>query len=1016
MRITNKDGITFEISKEDHTVTIIKSPTAKAALLIPRTLSHQSQEYIITSIKDRSFKNNKTIRNIEFSTDSLLYSICNEAFSHSSLESIKIPAKLTEIGYSTFSWCSKLKTIEIPTNSSLCEIDKEAFSHSSIETFSMPSKVTEIKEFTFSHCDNLKTIEITENSSLHTIGKFAFSCSSLEDIFIPQNVERLEEGWCADVNNLNHFSVSLKNELFSNYEDKFIVGKTDKNKKEYEEIIFSIRNIEEATIPANIRTINSYSFSCCNNLRTMNFPSNSSLCRICKEAFSFSSIERIKIPSKTTIIEDGAFSYCKSLKTVEITDDSSLSSIDKETFSSSSIESLFIPPKVTTIKEGAFSYCENLKTIKITENSSLRMISKFAFSHSSLEDIFIPQNVERLEEGWCADVNNLNHFSVSLKNELFSNYEDKFIVGKTDKNKKEYEEIIFSIRNIEEATIPANIRTINSYSFSCCNNLRTMNFPSNSSLCRIEDFAFSSSSLEFISIPSQVKEIGENAFSNCYNLETVSFTDDSLLHMINKDVFAHSSVEYITISSKVTKIAEHAFLECKRLKAIYFAVNSSLNYIHKEAFSGCSIETLSFPSSLMKILAEVIKYKKITNIEIIDEEVHINSSFKMSCITSISCPKAQQVIIDKGCGKFSLLIQRDCKIIADESTIKEHEIKLIIPRKEIKIEIMNDETIERLIQNNEPISETPTSTIYKIKLNNENGNKKGSKNVKKGKKTKKTKDAKKVKNSTKEVRALKVFNIQMLTKDEDNNETDNSNYYQIDTEKMEKLVSKLDILNKIDHQNIIKTFGFFFGDENHQPCVLEEYFKSNLENSIKQLKEVDLVAIIYEISSAMKEVHRKRIMHCNLKPANILLDMRNHVKICDFNIFKMNDSQEQPQMNASKSSLLFAAPEIENNEHYDEKADVYSFGLLVVFILSRGELPDDSSLEKKATIPKSLNKISHLLIERCLSSSPRDRPSFFQIVDFIIKSQFKLIDGIENELETLRKFLGFTKDEFLPTS
>ena len=66
-------------------------------------------------------------------------------------------------------------------------------------------------------------------------------------------------------------------------------------------------------------------------------------------------------------------------------------------------------------------------------------------------------------------------------------------------------------------------------------------------------------------------------------------------------------------------------------------------------------------------------------------------------------------------------------------------------------------------------------------------------------------------------------------------------------------------------------------------------------------------------------------------------------------------------------------------------------------------------------IPKGINKVSHSLIEKCLAASTNDRPSFSQIYEYIIKNEFKIIDGIESEVEFHRKFLGFTKDEFIIT-
>ena len=67
---------------------------------------------------------------------------------------------------------------------------------------------------------------------------------------------------------------------------------------------------------------------------------------------------------------------------------------------------------------------------------------------------------------------------------------------------------------------------------------------------------------------------------------------------------------------------------------------------------------------------------------------------------------------------------------------------------------------------------------------------------------------------------------------------------------------------------------------------------------------------------------------------------------------------------------------------------------------------DEVISDKKLVIPKEINKISNFLIEKCLSYLPRERPSFIQIVDIILNNQFKLIDGIENDIPTIQKHLS----------
>lgn len=66
---------------------------------------------------------------------------------------------------------------------------------------------------------------------------------------------------------------------------------------------------------------------------------------------------------------------------------------------------------------------------------------------------------------------------------------------------------------------------------------------------------------------------------------------------------------------------------------------------------------------------------------------------------------------------------------------------------------------------------------------------------------------------------------------------------------------------------------------------------------------------------------------------------------------------EEQSLTHGIGTQKYMAPEIINEEPYDEKVDVYSFGVLVYFIISGGELPNikirDVCLGKSADIPSS---------------------------------------------------------------
>ena len=132
--------------------------------LISRSITHESQEYIVTKISDKAYENADTIVNIRFAPDSDLKIIGEYSFSYTGIESITFPPHLTEIGSHAFFYCSKLKRVEIPDNSELIKIGSCAFYSTKIETISIPAKTSQIEKDFICYTPNLNTISVSENN------------------------------------------------------------------------------------------------------------------------------------------------------------------------------------------------------------------------------------------------------------------------------------------------------------------------------------------------------------------------------------------------------------------------------------------------------------------------------------------------------------------------------------------------------------------------------------------------------------------------------------------------------------------------------------------------------------------------------------------------------------------------------------------------------------------------------------------------------------------------------------
>ena len=189
---------------------------------------------------------------------------------------------------------------------------------------------------------------------------------------------------------------------------------------------------------------------------------------------------------------------------------------------------------------------------------------------------------------------------------------------------------------------------------------------------------------------------------------------------------------------------------------------------------------------------------------------------------------------------------------------------------------------------------------------------------------------------------------------------------------------------KLNHPNVVSMYDVGFDQGFHyiimeyvSGCTLKEY----IQHHGAQVTVQEAVKITVAIAEGLEHAHMMGIVHCDVKPHNILITDSGRVKVTDFGIARaINSATTMMYTNSVMGSAHYISPEQASGKSINVSTDIYSLGVVLYELLTgevpfRGETPVSVALQhvkdpvvapriKNAMIPPQLEQVVLIALEK----------------------------------------------------
>ena len=169
-----------------------------------------------------------------------------------------------------------------------------------------------------------------------------------------------------------------------------------------------------------------------------------------------------------------------------------------------------------------------------------------------------------------------------------------------------------------------------------------------------------------------------------------------------------------------------------------------------------------------------------------------------------------------------------------------------------------------------------------------------------------------------------------------------------------QFISEANALSQIQHPGVVKLYEasldkspYFFVMEYVEGITLREYISRR-----KILPHSEVIEFSLQILSALSHIHSKGIVHCDIKPDNVILMKNGRIKLTDFGIARMPGVIPDLPPDRAVGTVYYVSPEQAEGKVLDHRSDLYSLGIMI-YQMSSGKLPFMSNDIDKVALMQS---------------------------------------------------------------